>query len=260
MHITHLRHYFLSDTRAPEAQRPHPEASSQHPPTTSRKHLRWLGVAPSHPGWVCCRQPLLCCSSTASTPQSAPAQPRPSPPRPSQGSLHLGYRLRLTCNELGRMDVVPGGTRAGPDAHWGVVSSAHPPPAPLAPPDQRTRPQTSTGAVTWRPEQLAMVPQCPWHLPSPSATLPWLSGCWLIVPARGVVPPAALHRPETTISLGGRPVGWRLLASRGAGEAGTSCSPSWSPRTTHHPAAHLPTPAAGGAFRRFEGMVSDACT
>lgn len=183
MHRMHLIHYFLSDIPPRGAQRPRPEASSQHPPTTSRKHLRWLGVAPSHPGWVCCRQPLLCCSSTASTPQSAPAQPRPSPPRPSQGSLHLGYRLRLTCNELGRMDVVPGGTRAGPDAHWGVVSSAHPPPAPLAPPDQRTRPQTSTGAVTWRPEQLAMVPQCPWHLPSPSATLPWLSGCWLIVPA-----------------------------------------------------------------------------
>jgi len=94
-------------------------------------------------------------------------------------------------------------SQEAPQPGWmltgGVVSSAHPSPAPLAPPDQPIRPQTSTGAVIRRPEQLAMVPQCPWHLPSPAATLPWLSGCRLIVPAnitpRVVVPAAALHRP-----------------------------------------------------------------
>ena len=56
---------------------------------------------------------------------------------------------------------------------------------------------------------------------------------------RGVVPAAALHRPKTTINLGGRPAGWRFLASTGVGEAGTSCSLSWSPRQTHHAAAHF---------------------
>ena len=183
MHRLHRRQSFLPDIRAPEAQRPHPEASSQHPPTTSI-------TAPEMAG-SCTQSPRVGMLPTASVvllqhslhPPICPSPAPPPPTRPSKGSLHLGYRLPLTCNELGRMDVVPGGTRAGLDAHWGVVSSAHPPPAPLAPPDQRIRPQTSTGAVTWRPEQLAMVPQCPWHLPSPSATLPWLSGCWLIVPA-----------------------------------------------------------------------------
>jgi hypothetical protein len=39
-----------------------------------------------------------------------------------------------------------------------------------------------------------------------------------------VVKVLALDVPDA--ALGGRPTGWRLLVSRGAGEAGTSCSPT----------------------------------
>jgi hypothetical protein len=125
------------------------------------KHLRWMGAAPSHPGWVCCRQPLLCCSSIASTLQYCPSPACPPTPDQARGHSTSDSAWRSPATSQDAWMWYQGVPQPGWMLTGGVVSSAHAPPAPLTPPDQRIRPQTGTGAVISRPEQLAMVLQCP---------------------------------------------------------------------------------------------------
>jgi hypothetical protein len=94
------------------------------------KHLRWLGAAPSHPGWVCCRQPLLCCSSIASTLQSCPSPASPPTPDQASGPSTSDSAWRSPAMSQDAWMWYRGAPQPGWMLTGGVVSSAHPPQRP----------------------------------------------------------------------------------------------------------------------------------
>ena len=149
-----------TDIHTPRWRRLHRMASQQHPPATSNGPPKMAGSCTQPP-----RVGMLPATSAVVLQHSLHPTILPSPPRhptPDQAGCFS------TSNSACRSPATSQGAwmwyHGAPQPSWmlttGVVSSAHPPPAPLMPPDQRISLQTSTRAVFRQLEQLTMVLQC----------------------------------------------------------------------------------------------------